>query len=367
MLCLVSGCNMKRTIRWGVGRQASSVVLGAMTDQGSALTRADASEGTVPSRRPRIALIDALRGAALAAMFSYHFVWDLGFFGFIPADVPMLPSFKAYGHAIASTFLMLVGVSLVLANHKRIAWRHFFERLVKIAAAAGAITLVTLYLFPDDFIFFGILQCIALASIAALPFLRAPLWLIVAAALAALALPLFVARPFFDAPQWWWLGLGTIAPRSNDWRPFLPWFGVVLIGVGVGRAALARDLPQRLVGWSAARRSGRSLVWGGRHSLFLYLVHQPVFFALLYGLVLISGVRPHAQAAPFLRNCHARCVATGATSRYCAAVCGCILVQAQSSGLWKEMLARVPSSVAERRFRAVTRQCARKERPADTP
>ena len=62
------------------------------------ITSLDARE---PLRRPRLVLIDALRGAALVAMFSYHLVWDLGFFGFVDADVPMQPAFKAYGHVVA--------------------------------------------------------------------------------------------------------------------------------------------------------------------------------------------------------------------------------------------------------------------------
>lgn len=314
---------------------------------------------------PRIAPIDALRGAALVAMFSYHFVWDLGFFGFIPAEFPQEPGFKAYGDAIASTFLALVGVSLVLARGEKHAWRRFFERLAKIVAAAGAVTLVTLYVFPDDFIFFGILHCIALASVAALPFLRAQLRLILAAAAAAFALPLFVASPIFDAPRYWWLGLGTMEPRSNDWRPFLPWFGMVLIGVVIARAALARGVPLRFAAWRAAQPASRGLVWGGRHSLLLYLVHQPLLLALLYVAAQTTGVQKQAEEAPFLHNCQDQCVSTGATVAYCTRVCGCIVTQARSSDLWKRMLAPDPEAADEERFRTVTQQCARQERPKD--
>lgn len=329
------------------------------------MAKSRAGYSSVP--RPRIALVDALRGAALVAMFSYHFVWDLGFFGFISAEIPMLPEFKAYGHAIASIFLALVGVSLVLAQGENFAWRRTFERLAKIVAAAAAITVVTYYTFPDDFIFFGILHCIALASIAALPFLRAPFWVTLLAAIVALALPLFVASPFFDAPQYWWLGLGTVPPRSTDWRPFLPWFGMVLIGVILARAALAQGLPPWLVTWHPARPASQGFVWGGRHSLLLYLVHQPVFLALLYGAAQLTGVQPQAEEAPFLRNCETQCVSTGATSTYCSRVCGCIVTQAQSSDLWKRMLAPAPDPTDEQRFRTVTQQCARQERPNDDP
>ena len=329
----------------------------------TAETRGDHS----PVPGPRIALIDALRGTALAAMFSYHFVWDLGFFGFIAAEIPMLPEFKIYGHVIASTFLALVGISLVLAQGEKFARRRFFERLAKITAAAAAITLVTLYVFPDDFIFFGILHCIVLGSVAALPFLRAPLRLVLVAAAVALALPLVVASPMLDAPQYWWLGLGTTEPRSNDWRPFLPWFGMVLLGIAFARAARAHGLPSWVVSWHAGRPASRGLVWGGRHSLILYLVHQPVFLALLYVAAQLTGVRPQAEEAPFLNNCESQCVATGATSAYCGNVCRCIVDRAQSTDLWQRMLAPTPDRGDEERFRTVTRDCARDERPNDDP
>ena len=68
---------------------------------------------------------------------------------------------------------------------------------------------------------------------------------------------------------------------------------------------------------------------------------------------------------PFLNNCQDQCVATGAVTTYCSRVCECVVAQAQSTDLWKKMLASEPDDAAEQRFRAVTQQCAREERPKD--
>jgi uncharacterized membrane protein len=330
----------------------------------AAATEKVARESVLP-RALRIEAIDALRGVALAAMFTYHFTWDLGYFGFIASDFPEEPGFKAYGHAIASLFLALVGVSLVLAEN-RVSWRPYLLRLGKIVAAAALVTLGTYYFAPDQPIFFGILHCIAVASIAALPFLRAPVSVTLVAALTALALPLFVASPALDGPLQW-LGLGAQVPSTLDWRPFLPWFGMVLLGIAVARAFPLSRWPQRLVRWRAQHWPTQSLSWGGRHSLFVYLVHQPIFLAVLYVVAQAAGVKPETAEAPFLRNCEKQCTATGATTTYCGNVCRCIVVRAQGSDLWSKMLAQSPDPADQERFRSVTRECARDERPPEPP
>ncbi|PKG31543.1 MAG: hypothetical protein CW742_12870 [Methanoregula sp.] len=80
----------------------------------------------------------------------------------------------------------------------------------------------------------------------------------------------------------WLLPLG-IHPApfwSVDYTPLFPWFGVVLIGMGVG-SLLYPDgtrrfsLPFSLPGWSSV------LEFAGKHSLVIYLVHQPIIILLL--------------------------------------------------------------------------------------
>ena len=128
---------------------------------------------TLPATRQRIPALDALRGAALVGMFAFHLTWDLGFFRLIPEDFPYSAGVMGFGHVVAITFLALAGASLVLATRDGVDWRAFGRRLAMIAGAAAAITLGTLYLFPDAFIFFGILHCIGVASVIGAAFLAA--------------------------------------------------------------------------------------------------------------------------------------------------------------------------------------------------
>ena len=84
----------------------------------------------------RILAIDVARGVALLAMASYHFTWDLEFFGYITPGTTGMGGWKLYARCIASTFLVLVGVSLVLAHQGGVRWPKFWRRWLGIAAAA---------------------------------------------------------------------------------------------------------------------------------------------------------------------------------------------------------------------------------------
>jgi uncharacterized membrane protein len=247
--------------------------------------------GPTEMRRTRIALVDALRGTALAAMIVYHFSWDLELFELVPLDVTGNPLWVASAWLIAGSFLALAGVSLVLAHGERLNAWSFARRLTMIAAAAGAITLVSWYFEPGGVILFGILHCIAVSSILGLAFLRMPVAVILIAAAACFAAPAFLSAPLFNAPGWLWLGLASEPRPSNDYVPLLPWFGTVLIGIAGARLALARASKAEWSRWQPRSAVSRMLALAGRHSLAVYLVHQAILLSALW-LVVKSGLWP---------------------------------------------------------------------------
>jgi uncharacterized membrane protein len=122
--------------------------------------------------------IDVARGVAVIAMVAYHFTWDLAAFGFIDPSSATTPGFRRAGAAIASAFLMLSGVALVLARraaHDDAAFRaKFLRRFGVIVVAAALVSLGTWFAMGERFVRFGILHCIAASSVIALPFLRLP-------------------------------------------------------------------------------------------------------------------------------------------------------------------------------------------------
>lgn len=269
----------------------------------------------------RLIGVDVARGLAVLAMFAFHFTWDLGHFGYIDADLPFSLPVKAAGHVIAASFLFIAGLSLVLAHGRGFRARGFRRRIATIAAAAAIVSAATFLAFPNSFVFFGILHCIAAASLLALPFLYLP-WQAALAAAAALAVAPAVARnAAFDAPQWWWTGLSTFEPLTNDYQPLFPWAGALLAGVAAAKAfgsllsasAAASGSPGKAVG---------GLVFLGRHSLALYLAHQPLFFAAFAAAALL--LPPAApESSGFEDACRAQCLASGAKEETCRAACAC--------------------------------------------
>ena len=270
----------------------------------------------IRSSRPRVAIVDAARGLALCGMVLFHLEWDLAYLHWIDLSPANSPGWMMFGHAVAASFLFLSGVGLVLAHRgpRTLALR----RLAVIAGVALAITAVTRWIFPQDYIFFGILHCIAVTNLIALPFLRAPLWAVAATAALAGAAPWLLTSSGFDGPWWWWLGLSRSLPRTLDYRPVMPWLAVVLLGVGVARLSPA------LPAWRPRTSLPKALSWAGRRSLPIYLAHQP----LLLGVLLAAGLaRPPTAittAAEFSSQCRAQCVAAGAGLEGCRAACECM-------------------------------------------
>ena len=286
-----------------------------------------------PTELTRIAAIDVARGASLVAMGVYHLTWDLANFGFAPAGLPFTPAMRFFSHGVASAFLALVGVSLALAHPRGLRWRAFARRLAIVAGAALLVTVATYLIDHDEPIFFGILHCIAVASLVAAPFVGAPAWMALAAGALALVAPLAVTSQSFNSPALIWLGLGTDAPRSLDWRPLLPWAGVVLVGFALARVSLARLARSRLALWRPAAIPGRALGFAGRHSLAIYLVHQPILFGTLFALANLTGLSARQERESYLAACRPACVEAGGELAPCAKACACVADRAQAAGL----------------------------------
>ncbi|RUQ62537.1 DUF1624 domain-containing protein [Azospirillum doebereinerae] len=266
-------------------------------------------------------------------MAVYHGCWDLTFHGLASFDLLGDPLWLTARTLILSSFLLLAGVSLVLATGGGLDAKRFLSRLARLAAAAGAVSAASYILFPDSPIFFGVLHHMAAASVIGLAFVRLPAALTLAAAVAAVLAGEHLAVPAFDSPWLRWIGLTTVPPNSNDFVPLLPWIGGVLAGIG-----LARLWPGIGTGPSGPNLLTRALAWAGRHSLAVYLIHQPLLFGLFW--LVAQGV---GMDTPQARNFHASCVAsctqTGAEAGLCDSNCLCVRTELTKAGLWDRFIA----------------------------
>jgi uncharacterized membrane protein len=77
-----------------------------------------------------------------------------------------------------------------------------------------------------------------------------------------------------------WFGLMTHKPPTEDYVPLLPWFGVVLLGMTLGKYLHNKGSIYRPIQsiW------GRRLAGMGRHSLLIYMLHQPILLGGLWVL-----------------------------------------------------------------------------------
>lgn len=296
------------------------------------------AETALPGRTPRYFAIDALRGLALVAMATYHFTWDLDFFGYLETGTAQTVPMKWYARGIASTFLTLAGFSLVLAHQRGIRWPSFRKRFAMVAGAALLISAGTYIAMPNGFIFFGILHQIALGSLIGLAFLRMPAALTLAAAAAMIGAPHFLRSEFFDAPALWWVGLSGNDPPSNDYVPFLPWTGAVLIGVAFGKQAARLgfiDKPPVLT--TTKSQPGAALAFLGGHSLAVYLIHQPVLLAGLYLFSLVSPAALPDPSAAYQKACMDNCAQTQ-SQVFCASFCPCVKTRMEALGQFDKLM-----------------------------
>ena len=134
------------------------------------------ADDSASKRSRRVDAIDCARGLALVGMAIYHLSWDLADFRLAPPWLPFTPQMRLFSHVVASAFLVLVGVSLALAHRKGLNPRAFWRRLAIVAGAAALVTAGSFVFAPSEPITFGILHCIAVASLLAWPFVIAPAW-----------------------------------------------------------------------------------------------------------------------------------------------------------------------------------------------
>ena len=234
----------------------------------------------------RYRLLDELRGLDLISMMLYHGMWDVVFlFGITQKWYIGRPGFL-WQQSICWVFLLLSGFCLPMG-------RHPFKRGAVVFGAGALVTAVTLLFLPEDVVWFGVLTLLGSSMFitAALDSLlrRIPpaAGVVVSAALFWVTYP--TMRGFWNLPGGRltlpqalyangltaYLGFMPKDFFSTDYFPLLPWLFLFWVGYFLHQLA-------GRAGMEPLRRSVcPPLGWMGRHSLVLYLLHQPVILGVL--------------------------------------------------------------------------------------
>ncbi len=232
------------------------------------------------SPAPRLQLVDALRGFAVAQMIVYHFIYDLAYFGWIDLVMTRDQPWVAWRTAIVTQFLLLVGVSLVLRTSFKPSPADFWKRWAQIAVAALLVSVGSWLVFGPRLIYFGILHFVAAALLIARPLLRLGTANILLGAVCVFV-GLTWTNEFFNTPPANIIGFMTLKPRTEDYVPLFPWIGVVLIGAGAAAQWQRAQwrIPNALKPLN--ERAPRWLLFLGTWALTVYLVHQPILLGAM--------------------------------------------------------------------------------------
>jgi uncharacterized membrane protein len=235
--------------------------------------------------------VDAARGVAIIMMIVYHSAYDLDTLG--GYDIQSTSGYWAlFADLTAGLFLFLVGVSLAISRARTTltGWKLFLKYLargLRILAYGAVLTFVFLAL-GMGVVAFGILHLIGVSIILAYPFLRLRFTNLVLGTLIFAAGQYVLAQDFYS--QGFWLLPFGVVPEGMimpDYRPLLPWFGVVLIGLYLGNVVYDDSL-RPAVPEDRAPLLARPLLPLGKNSLFIYLIHQPIIIALLATLGIVD-------------------------------------------------------------------------------
>ena len=234
----------------------------------------------------RYALLDELRGLDLISMMCYHGLWDVVFlFGVQLPWYTGMPG-HLWQQSICWVFILLSGFCLPMGHHP-------YKRGALVFGAGALVTAVTVLFMPEDVVLFGVLTLLGSAMgitallEKALRKIPPAVGAVVSVALFGLTyhaqlgylgfgdgwvlLPRFLYQNLFTA----YLGFYPEGFFSTDYFPLVPWLFLFWAGTCLGVWLRLRQGPAWLY-----RRHIPFLATVGQKSLWIYLIHQPVFYLL---------------------------------------------------------------------------------------
>ena len=247
-------------------------------------------------KRPHYGLLDTVRGVCILSMVAYHGMYDLvDIFGLPSAWYTGLPGY-IWQQSICWTFILLSGLCWQLSR------RHVKRGLLLVGCGA-AITLITWLVMPSQRILYGVLNLLGLSALLLIPldkvFRKIPAWAGLVGALLLFALTKNVSRGSLGfeglvlcrLPRWLYatdllavVGFPSPSFWSTDYFPLLPWFFLFCAGYFLWSLLDKSPRAKELL-----RPGLRPLSFLGRHSLAIYLIHQPALMAVFSVLGRIAG------------------------------------------------------------------------------
>ena len=223
--------------------------------------------------RARIWELDALRGLALLGMIGIHLIYDLvDLYWIWHWDQPVW--YLLFKNNYGAIFLLISGVSVTLGSHPVKRGLQVF--LCGFLCTAGTLAMYLAGIAGKDIIiYFGVLHCLGTCMMLWPLFRKGSGGLLVLLGTAMVALGLWLRTRGFSFPWLTILGFCPYGFASSDFFPLFPNLGYFLLGAALGR----KVYPQRVSRFPRENSPLPFLRWCGRHSLTIYLLHQPILAA----------------------------------------------------------------------------------------
>src|SRR3989338_7051105 len=232
--------------------------------------------------------LDFLRGVAIIMMIIFHLLYDLSYLSIFPVNTTS-GFWRIFGYCSAVIFLSLVGCCLYVSSSrtniglKTSLPKKYIMRGLKIFSLGLVLTAITWIMFPREFIVFGVLHLIGFSIIILTPFIRFK-YIMLFAGIFILVLSPVVEAAVVDMPYFVWLGFMYRGFSTLDYFPVFPWIAAVMFGIFAGHVFYKNKVRQHTFFFSSRNEFSRPIQYLGKHSLLIYLLHQPIIFGILLGL-----------------------------------------------------------------------------------
>ncbi len=227
--------------------------------------------------RERVWELDFFRGICIVGVVIVHIVFDLQYFMDMELNTPLLFNIiQKYG----SLFFILISGICVTLGHRSI------KRGLIVFACGMLITVVTYFVTGSDtdMVWFGILHLLGICMLLYPLLKNIPNPVLILTALIIIVLGYWFQT--FSVPVKWLFPLGLVSPTfgSGDYFPVFPNLGYFMIGILLGRTVY-KDKRSIFPKVKTSNPIIRAFSFLGRHSLWIYLGHQP----LVYGIIMLTA------------------------------------------------------------------------------
>lgn len=249
----------------------------------------DSTEAEIMAQKTRYEILDTVRGITVISMILYHLVWDLVYL--YGMDWGWYKGTLAYiwQQSICWSFILLSGFCFSMGKRR-------WKRGLTVFMAGILVMLVTAVFAPDSRVIFGVLTMLG-SSMLLMAFLHRFAVKIRPDIGLAVSILLFLAfrnvnegymgfegLRLFRLPESWYqnlmttyIGLPYGAFFSTDYFSMIPWFFLFCTGYYLYQIMKKKNMLSTL-------EHGKHMPvfsFIGKHSLLIYLLHQPVLTAVL--------------------------------------------------------------------------------------